>query len=155
MHPNGVLLQRLFGALERHDHTEMGRCYQPTATFHDIAFDLKGADRIRAMWHMICETDIRAMFDIIHANDQEGGVALVDDYTFRETGRKVHNVIDSRFRFSDGLIAEHRDECDPQVWAAMALGGVKGCLAGRIRFLRSLKANEKLDAFIRAHPEYQ
>jgi hypothetical protein len=108
------------------------------------------------MWHMICDrTDIRATFDVLNADDREGRVSLVDEYTFRDTGRKVRNVIDSRFRFEDGFIVEHRDYCDPGIWAAMALGGLKGWLAGRIRLLRSFTANKKLDAFISAHPEYQ
>ena len=61
------------------------------------------------------------------------------------------------FGYFDGTSGEKVFTClsHPQVWAAMALGGVKGWLAGRIRLFRSLKANEKLDAFIRAHPEYQ
>jgi ketosteroid isomerase-like protein len=156
MHPNGVLLQRLFTALDRHDHSAMGPCYQPTATFHDIAFDLEGRQRILAMWHMICEgSDIRVTFEAVHANDQDGRVALVDEYTFGDTGRKVRNVIDSRFRFNDGLIVEHRDFCDAPAWASMAIGGVSGLLAGRIRLLRSLKANKKLDSFVRAHSEYR
>lgn len=156
MHPNGVLLQRLFTALDRHDYLAMGPCYQPTAAFHDIAFDLKGRQRILAMWHMICEgSDIRVTFDVVHANDQDGRVTLVDEYTFRDTGRKVRNVIDSRFHFSDEHIVEHRDFCDARAWASMAIGGASGFLAGRIRLLRSLKANKKLGTFVRAHPEYR
>jgi hypothetical protein len=105
---------------------------------------------------MICEaTDIRAAFEVVHANEQEGRVNLVDDYTFTDTGRHVRNVIDSRFHFRDGLIVEHRDLCDAHAWGAMALGGVSGFLAGRIRLLRSLKANKLLDKFIESHPEYR
>ena len=68
MHTNGVLLQRLFTALDDHDHRTMAGCYHPAATFRDIAFDLAGESEIRAMWHMICEnTDIRATFEVLHA----------------------------------------------------------------------------------------
>ena len=83
-----------------------------------------------------------------------GKVKLVDDYTFSDTGRPVHNVIESRFRFEDGLIIEHVDHCDARAWGRMALGGVKGWLAGRVRFLRSSKANSLLDKFIAEHTEY-
>jgi SnoaL-like domain len=156
MHPNQVLLQRLFTALDQHDYPTMGSCYHADALFHDIAFKLEKRQCILGMWHMICEgTDIRATFEVVHANDQEGRVNLVDDYTFSDTGRHVHNVIDSRFRFQDGLTAEHKDSCDAHAWAAMALGGVSGFLAGRIRLLRSWKASQMLKKFIQSHPEYR
>ena len=155
MHANATLLQQLFTALDQHDHEAMARCYQPDATFRDIAFDLSGAKQIHAMWHMISESDLRATFEIVDAGDDTGTAKLVDDYTLSLTGRPVHNVIESHFRFRDGLIAEHRDDCDPAAWAAMALGGPTGFIAGRVRFLRSQKAAATLRAFIAEHPEYQ
>ena len=81
---------------------------------------------------------------------------LVDDYTFSDTGNPVHNVIESRFRFREGLIVQHTDVCDPRAWATMALGeGVPGFLAGRIRLMRSLKAGWKLWKFTRPYPQYR
>ena len=154
MHSNADLLHRLFTALDRHDHRAMASCYHPAATFRDIAFDLRGSRQIHGMWHMICKGDIRATFKVVHANDQEGRVRLVDRYTFGATrkplksGRPVRNVIDSRLRFRDGLIIEHRDTCDARAWAKSALGGPIGFFAGRIRFLRSHAAKKKLDGFV-------
>jgi ketosteroid isomerase-like protein len=159
MHPNGILLERLYSALDRHDHPAMGACYHPTkeVVFHDIAFDLTDRKRILAMWHMICaDTDIKATFDIIQADDRDGRASLVDEYTFKSTGNSIRNVIESRFHFADGYIIEHRDFCDERAWASMAFGpGPMAFLAGRIRLLRSLIATRKLDAFIGNHPEYQ
>jgi len=154
MHPNSQLLDRLFKGLDRHDHCAMASCYRPDAMFRDIAFDLRGSQQIHAMWHMICETDIRATFHVVHADDFAGRVQLCDDYTFSSTGRKVHNVIESHFRFSDRLIVDHRDSCDARVWAKMALGGASGFLAGRFRYLRAWKAKRMLQTFIENHPEY-
>lgn len=155
MHANAALLRRLFDALDRHDHDTMAGCYQPDAAFRDIAFDLRGRPQIHAMWHMICGTDIRATFQVVQADDHDGCVQLVDHYTFTDTRRKVRNVIESRLRFRGGLIVEHSDVCDPRAWAAMALGGARGFLAGRIRLLRSRTAHHKLEQFVNAHPEYQ
>lgn len=156
MHPNTELLKRLFTALNDHDHRAMAACYHPAATFHDIAFDLRPANRIHGMWHMVCEgSDITATVQSVDANDVEGRAQVVDEYTFRDTNRRVRNVIDSRFRFKDGLIIEQNDSCDERAWASMALGGVTGFLAGRIRPLRSWKANQKLKAVVDAHPEYR
>jgi len=161
MHPNAELLQRLFSALDRHDHRAMAACYHPEATFRDIAFDLRGRRRIHSMWHMICEGDIRAKFKVAHADDYEGRVRLVDTYTFGATksppkpGRLVRNVVASRLRFRDGLIIEHRDACDARAWAKAALGGPIGFLAGRMRFLRSWAARKKLRGFVEKHSEYR
>src|SRR5689334_22270835 len=157
MHANVVLLQKLFSRLNEHNHQAMVECYHAEATFRDIAFELRGKEQIHAMWQMICEGrgNIRAAFEVVEADDHRGQVKVVDDYTFYasddsplSSGREVHNVIDSRFRFRNGLIIEHHDFCDAQVWARMALGGIKGFLAGRFRFLRSRKAQQKLNRFL-------
>ena len=154
-HANVVLLERFFRSLNDHDHEAMANCYHSDATFRDIAFDLNGRIQIHAMWHMICEGDIRATFEVINADDHDGRVAVVDDYTFSSSMRKVHNAIDSHYSFRDGKIIRQSDFCDASAWAAMALGGVTGFLVGRIRFLRSMKAREKLRSFIARHPEYR
>jgi ketosteroid isomerase-like protein len=158
-YPNAVLLDRLFTALDRHDHATMAACYQPDATFRDIAFDLRGQRQIHSMWHMICLTDIRSQFQVVDADDRRGQVQVTDVYTFgggrERPGRPVTNVIDSRFIFRDGLILEQRDSCDAHAWARAALGGVPGFLAGHLRFLRSAVAHRTLAAFVRKHPEYQ
>ena len=160
MHPNAVLLQRLFSSLNEHDHEAMTACYHSQATFADIAFELRGKQQIHAMWHMICQPadhagDIHAMFNVIHADDHSGWVNLIDDYTFSSTGRKVTNVIDSHFCFEDGLIVKQRDFCDPRAWASMAVGGLSGFLAAHLHFLRTFKARQMLNRFIEVHSEYQ
>lgn len=147
MHDNAKLLDKLYGSLNRHDFQSMASCYHPHATFHDIAFDLMGKDQIRSMWQMICTGDIRCTFEVVQADSECGLVNLVDEYTFKETGRPVRNSIESRFRFQDGLIIEHRDYCDARAWAAAAVGGIGGFLAGRLRFLRARKARAKLEKF--------
>ena len=152
-HPNAALIEQLYTSLDRHDYDAMARCYAPDATFRDIAFDLRGAADIRAMWRMIASGDIRAKFDSVQAKDREGGARVIDEYTFGDTGRRVLNVIESHFRFRDGRIIEHRDECDAGAWGKMALGGLAGVLAGRFRFLRSRKARKKLQTFVQQHPE--
>jgi ketosteroid isomerase-like protein len=148
MNHNADLLHRFFSNLNQHDHQAMANCYHPDAAFHDIAFDLRGENQIHSMWQMICGGDIRVAFEVVQASEQEGVVRLVDEYTFSETGRRVRNPIESRFRFRDGLIIEQRDSCDPRAWAAMAVGGLTGFLAGRFRFLRSWKARSMLRRFI-------
>ena len=154
MHSNSKLLQQLYSSLNRHDHQAMTACYHPDATFRDIAFELSGRDEISAMWQMICSGDIRVTFEVLKADDGDGVVTLLDEYTFTETGRRVRNPIESRFRFRDGLIIEHRDSCDARAWANAALGGRRRIPGGRLRFLRAWKARGKLQRFIRAQGSY-
>jgi hypothetical protein len=130
----------------------MAACYHPAAHFQDIAFDLRGRDRIAAMWGMICDTDLQPAFQIVQAGEESAVASVIDEYTFTETGRRVRNVIESRFRFRDGLIVEHIDSCDARLWAEMALGGVAGFLAGRIGFLRKWKAASLLQTWQANHP---
>ena len=155
MHAHEALLQKLYSCLKRKDHAGMAECYHPDAEFQDIAFTLKGRKSIHAMWHMISTTDLRAEFKVQHADERSGTVNLVDDYTFKDTGRPVHNVIQSEFQFRDGLIIRHHDKCNALKWGIQALGPVKGVLSWLVPSSRRAKAKEKLDAFIRTHPEYR
>lgn len=155
MHPHGALIETLYTCLDRKDHRGMADCYHPDATFEDIAFSLSGRKRIQAMWHLIAETDLRATFRVLHADDATAVAELVDEYTFRATGRRVRNEIRSNFRFRDGHIIEHRDTCDALRWGVQALGPVKGVLSWILPFTRRAKARKTLDAFLANHPEYR
>jgi hypothetical protein len=154
MDTQAPVLERLYTCLDRHDHEGMAACYHADAEFHDIAFALRGKKQIHAMWHMISEANLQASFRIREANGEFRTVDLVDDYTFRETGRRVRNVIRSDFRFRDGLIIEHRDSCSALQWGVQALGPVKGVIAWLIPAARRGKARAKLEKFIAKHPEY-
>jgi ketosteroid isomerase-like protein len=160
MHANIALLNKLFTALGRRDHEAMASCYAEEAHFRDIAFDLKGKERIHAMWRMICDggSDIGLRyFEVLEADHRRGRAVVVEHYTFhRGKGRTAHkvpvdNAIVSRFRFKKGRILRQDDGCDSKEWARQALGeGVAGFLAGRIRLLRSLVARKKLAKFVKA-----
>jgi ketosteroid isomerase-like protein len=154
MHPNAALVEKLYGCLDRKDHHGMADCYHPDATYDDIAFNLRGKKQIHAMWHLIAETDLRASFTVTGADDRSGGANLVDDYTWRDTGRRVHNVIRSEFRFRDGLIVAHRDSCDTLKWGTQALGPLKGVLSWLLPTVRRSLAKKKLAHFVKRHPEY-
>jgi len=155
MNKNALLIEKLFTSLDKHDHQSMAAdCYHSEARFTDIAFDLTGKKQIHAMWHLICEGDIRATLKTFEVDEQKGKADLVDEYTFSDTGRRVKNKIISNFKFENGLIVEQHDICDAEDWAAQALGGVKGFLAGKLGFLRSLKASKKLSKFIDKNPQY-
>lgn len=151
MHPNEQQLNKLFQCLNAHEHKDIADCYHEEASFEDIAFRLKGKKQIHAMWDMICsdteagvKSDIKLEIKELSANDSTGHAVVLEDYTYRDNGRKVHNRIVSKFKFRDGLIVKQIDECDPVCWASQAFGGIKGCVAGHIEFFRRLKAMNKL-----------
>ena len=57
-------------------------------------------------------------------------------YTFSQTGRPVVNDVRARFRFEDGLIADHHDDFNFHRWSRQALGPV-GLLLGWTPLVRS------------------
>jgi len=110
---------------------EMVDCYHPDIHFSDPAFgDLQGKDA-GDMWRMLCGNakDLRILFDRVSAGDRDGSAHWEAHYTFSQTGRKVHNIIEARFVFQDGYIIRHADAFDIWRWSGMALG-IKGSLLG-------------------------
>lgn len=137
MHPHEELLHRFYQAFQRRDHAAMAACYHPEATFEDAAFQLQGAD-IGKMWRMLCERgkDLRLAYNDIQADDHAGRATWDARYTFSQTGRVVHNHIQARFTFQDGLILTHHDEFSFWRWSRQALGPV-GWLLGWSGFLQN------------------
>jgi len=128
---NTAVIRALYAAFAHRDGAAMAACYAADARFSDPVFtDLRGAE-IGAMWTMLCERAKDLQVRLVEASsDGEAGSARWEaDYPFSATGRIVHNRIDARFRFRDGLIVEHIDTFPLWKWASMALGA-KGTLLG-------------------------
>ena len=150
------LLDKFSNGLRNHDHQAMADCYHSNATFKDIAFDLPNKKMIHAMWHFIAESDIRLLsFDVDQVNSNSGTANWSAEYTFRDTGRRVHNNTRSSFEFEGGLIVKQVDAANPWNWCLQALGPVKGRIAWLIPAIRRRKAMGKLKSFIRSHPQYE
>jgi len=79
--------------------------------------------------------DLEITFKNIWSENEFGGADWEAKYTFSKTGRKVHNKIDAKFLFKDGLIVGHRDHFDFYKWTRMALG-TPGILLGWTSFLQ-------------------
>jgi ketosteroid isomerase-like protein len=153
---NQALIERFYEAFDRHDGDAMAACYAPNARFHDPAFgELKG-DEPGAMWRMLTgrADDLRVRLVEHDADDTSGRAHWLADYTFTQTGRKVHNDVQASFRFQDGQIAEHDDSFGFYAWARQALGpaglllGWTPLVQGKVR----KQARAGLDEFIRADP---
>lgn len=152
MHPNAALITRFYAAFSARDAGGMGACYSPDVTFTDPAFGELHGDRARGMWSMLCgrAADLRVEASAIQADEQEGRAHWEAWYTFSQTGRPVHNVIEARFQFKDGLISVHTDTFSFSAWSKQALGA-PGYLLGWTSFLQNKvrgQALKGLDRFL-------
>jgi len=157
MHPHQQLLETFYRAFSKKDFQTMAACYHPEASFRDEVFYLKGKE-IGAMWHMLCVRgkDLELTFSDVHAEDKTGSAHWEAWYSFSQTGKKVHNVIEARFTFREGKIFKHVDSFSFYRWARQAFG-MPGILLGWTPYLRSkvqAGALAGLRKFIQAYPEY-
>jgi hypothetical protein len=151
---NRALIERFYHAFQQRDGATMAACYHANAKFRDPVFELEGG-RIGAMWKMLTSrgADLRAEFGNVSADATSGSADWQAWYTFSATGRPVHNIINARFGFADGLIVEHVDTFDFWRWSRQALGPV-GLLLGWSSLLRDKVRNQAaraLDQYICAH----
>ena len=152
MHPNEALIRRFYEAFARGDGAAMAACYAPDVHFSDPVFtDLRGA-RGGAMWKMLTgrAADLKVEASDFRADDRAGSAHWEAWYTFSATGRAVHNVIEARFEFRDGLIVRHADTFDFWRWTRMALG-LPGVLLGWSPIVQNKvrgQAAKGLDAFV-------
>jgi ketosteroid isomerase-like protein len=124
VHANAQLIERLYAALGAKDGDAMAALYAPDAHFRDPAFgDLHGGE-VGSMWRMLCgqASDLTAAVSDVEADDSSGSARWVAHYTFSATGRPVENRVSAKFRFRDGLIADHVDTFSMWAWSRQALG---------------------------------
>ena len=149
---NEKLIESFYAAFDRHDGDAMAACYTPDATFSDPVFiDLKNGEP-GAMWRMLTARADDLKIELVEheAGEETGTAHWLADYTFTQTGRKVHNDVRASFRFEGGLIAQHIDEFSFHAWAKQALGPM-GLLLGWTPVIRNAtrrKARAGLDEFI-------
>jgi ketosteroid isomerase-like protein len=153
-HANDDLIVRLYAALDAKDGDAMAACYAPDARFHDPAFGELRGEQPGAMWRMLTSraADLRCELLEHQADDTTGSAKWRATYTFTQTGRPVVNVVDSSFRFANGLIAEQDDDFSYFTWSRQALGPA-GLLLGWTPVLPALtrkRARAGLDEFMAA-----
>ena len=143
MHDNSQLLNMFYTAFEALDAETMMECYAPDATFADEVFTLNGREEIADMWRMLCDaTRSKGMdawsleFSGVESDATRGQAHWEPRYRFSATGRMVHNIIDAKFEFRDGLIIAQRDRFNFWRWSRQALG-LPGLLLGWTPMLRN------------------
>lgn len=146
-------IDRLYAALNAGDGEAMAACYTDDSVFEDPAFGRLAGGSGQDMWRMLTARAGDLHVEVVDRSATEDATAgtahWVADYTFTQTGRKVHNDVKAAFVFRDGLIAEHRDDFDLRSWAGQALGPV-GSLIGLTPLLGPLirrRTNAQLKTF--------
>ena len=149
---NTTLIEDFYEAFDKRDGERMAACYAADAHFSDPVFtDLRG-DEPGAMWRMLTDRsdDLEVELAEHEVDGDRGWARWIATYTFTQTGRPVRNDVRASMRFSDGLIAEHRDEFDFYRWSRQALG-TPGLLLGWTPIVRGAvrrRARESLDEFL-------
>ncbi|MGE0876255.1 MAG: nuclear transport factor 2 family protein [Burkholderiales bacterium] len=139
------LITAFYAAFARRDAAAMRACYHPEVVFSDPVFGELSGEHAGEMWAMLCSRakDLAISCSGVSADAGEGSARWEATYTFTHTGRRVHNVIDARFRFRDGLIVRHDDHFDLYRWSRMAFGPA-GVLLGWTPFFQAkIRANAK------------
>lgn len=124
MHPNQRLIEEFYTAFQRCDAAAMVRCYHPEIHFSDPVFPELRGEAAGAMWTMLCgrARDLKVELKDVAADEAEGRTHWEARYSFGPSKRPVHNIIEARFAFKDGLIVRHADTFDFHRWASQALG---------------------------------
>lgn len=148
------VIETFYSALQNCDGQTMISCYHDDIIFEDPAFGILKGERAKAMWLMLCDSQRNADFKVelsnINVDGNTGSAHWEAYYTFSRTGRKVHNSIDAKFEFKDGLIYRHTDEFSLRRWAKQAMG-IKGIFFGGLQFFKNKLQNQTnymLDQFM-------
>jgi len=129
------LINKFYTAFQQLDAETMASCYHPEVEFEDPAFGLLKGVHASNMWRMLCENQKGKGMKIDFTVNSTNTAHWEPIYTFSKPGRKVHNIIDAKFEFKDGLIIKHTDHFDLYRWSKMAMG-MQGILIGWTPFFR-------------------
>jgi hypothetical protein len=153
---NETVIRKFYSCFQSLDYQGMQACYHPDIRFADPVFPYLKEKDAGAMWHMLTETlkKDNSPWSLTVSNVQvdllEGSCRWEAQYVFSLTGKMIHNVIDAKFKFHQGLIIEHTDYFNFYRWARMAFG-VKGIMLGWTDFFKHKvqdNAQAKLGRFI-------
>jgi ketosteroid isomerase-like protein len=149
--PHRDLITRFYAAFANRDGVAMAACYGDDARFTDPVFRLRGTE-VGAMWRMLCSrgADLRVEASNLFTDSDSGSAEWQAWYTFSTTGRPVHNIVQSRFRFAGGLIVEQVDTFAFWRWSRQALGPLGSVLGWTPLVRNKVRANARvaLDRFI-------
>jgi len=136
---NKEIITDFYKAFQQLDAEKMVSHYDEHVTFSDPAFGTLHGDHAKNMWRMLVESQKGKNFIVRFSNIHEQDDTVLADweaeYTFSQTGRKIHNIINAKFTLKEGKIITHHDHFNLHQWAKQALG-FKGFLIGNTAFFK-------------------
>ena len=147
------IIQDFYNAFGKLDAEGMVSCYHDEIIFEDPAFGKLEGVHAKNMWRMLCANakDFNMTYSNVQVNENIGSANWEAKYSFSQTGRKVHNIIEAKFKFKDGKIIEHIDSFNLHSWARQAMG-FKGWLLGGTGFFKK-KLNEQTGRMLKKYEE--
>jgi ketosteroid isomerase-like protein len=146
MTPDEETVRTVYESIKRGDAATASGCYADDAAYRDLAFDLRGASDIAAMWRLVCSRHVKVKYCNIRTEGSEVKGEWEFDYLFRGT-RPVHNPMRSTFVFRDGKIISHHDDASLWNWAKQALGVAQATLVTAFPLILRRQAKEELRVF--------
>lgn len=124
MHPHAAVVTELYEGFRALDAERMAACYHPEASFSDPVFPHLQGKEVVTMWQMLTGNarDLTVTYRDVVADDTTASAHWEATYTFSRKRPPVHNRIEARFAFRDGLIVRHVDAFPFWRWSRMALG---------------------------------
>lgn len=146
------IVRKFYQAFQQLDAQTMTECYHDEVVFEDPAFGSLQGERAKAMWKMLCANakDLEVEFEILKAGFGKATVKWEAYYTFSQTDRKVHNIVEADLTIENGKIIEHKDHFDLRKWSMQAMGMMGKLLGGTAFFKRKLneQTNRLLDKYM-------
>jgi len=140
-----TIIEKFYTAFKNLDSETMAACYHRDIVFNDPAFGVLNGDHAKNMWRMLCanqkDKNFKITFAAIDLVDKIGSAHWEAFYTFSKTSRHVHNIIEAKFEFRDGLIIKHTDNFNLYRWSKQAFG-VSGYLLGWTSFFKKKLQNQ-------------
>jgi ketosteroid isomerase-like protein len=115
-----AIIEAFYGAFSRRDAEAMGALYAEDVAFSDPVFGALSGECARNLWRML--TARAKDLELTFSDVTDTSAHWEARYTFSQTGRQVHNVIDATFTIRDGKIVQHADVFDFWRWSRQALG---------------------------------
>lgn len=149
---NKEIIESFYKAFQALDSKTMNSLLDENIVFEDPAFGKQKGERAKYMWQFLCENanDFKMSFSNIEADKKNGTAHWEAKYVFKTTGNKVHNIIESKFEFKNGLISKHKDNFDLKKWVKQAMGSAVGFIGGSFLMKKAVRSqsNKLLDKYI-------
>ena len=147
---------KFYEAFKSKDYKTMQSLYAINALFGDEVFMNLSGFETGKMWEMLLKSakDLEVSYKILSTSRNKAKVKWEAAYTFTKTGRKVHNVVISRFEIEDGKIVTQKDKFNFGKWSRQSLGFFPWLISftGITRKKVQEAAEISLNDFIRKNP---